>query len=471
MLEILKELAGSAHLTPADVRDCAGLISKLNDHKDAVSQFLWTKFSPQTQKLLGDPTSAIEKLQPALLEELSKILQGPSLYDATRFAAVVLSAEIRNLVTRRLEGGELEWLNRFLLEAAYPDEILSSKQAANQTRAAANQARAQFKQGRRDAAARKALAEAQVAAQQAENRFAAISILAKLQVSTPAAEAAVGSLTAQLSGLSALPKAEATALIAQLNDATNVALGNLEKWFNSAQDRAQQWFAVHTRIWSVIAAVVAAFVLQLDTFQLFTRLSADAELRASLLNFSDTVRKQADQVFTNKLTSPALINQAALRQLKDLIAKTNASAGARIAEPPQDLDTNPKAETWLRSQLANSPGTNDLLHQFGQLAQKLTKESFNRARDEFANVTDAFSKTRFQLMPDPYPGLKEWILPWQHLLGILASAALLSLGAPFWFNTLKSLATLRPILANEVDKDPKQLPEKTGAGGRAGGKP
>ena len=42
----------------------------------------------------------------------------------------------------------------------------------------------------------------------------------------------------------------------------------------------------------------------------------------------------------------------------------------------------------------------------------------------------------------------------QHLLGLLASAALLSLGAPFWFNILKSLTNLRPLLAQEVDKNP-----------------
>src|SRR6185503_15030850 len=32
--------------------------------------------------------------------------------------------------------------------------------------------------------------------------------------------------------------------------------------------------------------------------------------------------------------------------------------------------------------------------------------------------------------------------------GILASAALLSLGAPFWFNMLKTLSNLRPVPAN-----------------------
>jgi hypothetical protein len=34
---------------------------------------------------------------------------------------------------------------------------------------------------------------------------------------------------------------------------------------------------------------------------------------------------------------------------------------------------------------------------------------------------------------------------------VLATAILLSLGAPFWFNMLKQLTNLRPILANKQD--------------------
>jgi hypothetical protein len=37
--------------------------------------------------------------------------------------------------------------------------------------------------------------------------------------------------------------------------------------------------------------------------------------------------------------------------------------------------------------------------------------------------------------------------------GILATAALLSMGAPFWFNLLKSLTNLRPVVANKQDSD------------------
>jgi hypothetical protein len=61
----------------------------------------------------------------------------------------------------------------------------------------------------------------------------------------------------------------------------------------------------------------------------------------------------------------------------------------------------------------------------------------------------------FQLIPDPYP--TPWYdystLGWSHLWGTLASAALLSLGAPFWFNALKTLSNLRPVVASREQKE------------------
>ena len=38
-----------------------------------------------------------------------------------------------------------------------------------------------------------------------------------------------------------------------------------------------------------------------------------------------------------------------------------------------------------------------------------------------------------------------------YIAGIIMSALLLSLGAPFWFNALRTLSSLRPILAGTAD--------------------
>jgi hypothetical protein len=40
-----------------------------------------------------------------------------------------------------------------------------------------------------------------------------------------------------------------------------------------------------------------------------------------------------------------------------------------------------------------------------------------------------------------------------HFWGILFSAGLLSLGAPFWYNALKTLSALKPTVANKEDQE------------------
>jgi hypothetical protein len=59
----------------------------------------------------------------------------------------------------------------------------------------------------------------------------------------------------------------------------------------------------------------------------------------------------------------------------------------------------------------------------------------------------------FRLIPVPYA-------PWRFdsiwtLLGVIASAGLLSLGAPFWFNLLKTASNLRPPIAAHADSGKK----------------
>jgi hypothetical protein len=49
---------------------------------------------------------------------------------------------------------------------------------------------------------------------------------------------------------------------------------------------------------------------------------------------------------------------------------------------------------------------------------------------------------------EPYKGYWKF----RHVIGMIATMLLLSLGAPFWFNLLRQLANLRPLIANKVEK-------------------
>lgn len=62
------------------------------------------------------------------------------------------------------------------------------------------------------------------------------------------------------------------------------------------------------------------------------------------------------------------------------------------------------------------------------------------------------ARTGYALWPSPW--LAAW--SWSKIPGVLLSAMLLSLGAPFWYNALKDLVRLRPILASKEEEQRQQ---------------
>jgi hypothetical protein len=71
-----------------------------------------------------------------------------------------------------------------------------------------------------------------------------------------------------------------------------------------------------------------------------------------------------------------------------------------------------------------------------------------QATGELKTISDTLGSTGFQLVPTPYRPFHcgSFLV----FLGVLTSAGLLSLGAPFWFNMLKTATNLRPAMATAV---------------------
>jgi MFS family permease len=66
-------------------------------------------------------------LRVALGEDVSKLMKGPSLFDAQRFAGVPLSDETKRWLAQASQGGARVRLNRCLLEDAFPGELLTNR--------------------------------------------------------------------------------------------------------------------------------------------------------------------------------------------------------------------------------------------------------------------------------------------------------------------------------------------------------
>jgi hypothetical protein len=85
----------------------------------------------------------------------------------------------------------------------------------------------------------------------------------------------------------------------------------------------------------------------------------------------------------------------------------------------------------------------------------------DQLRVQAAGIRTDLREARLELIPQPYPGLFAYAFD-RHLWGVLLMASLMSLGAPFWFNALRTLSTLRPILAGKEQQERKVRTSQTG---------
>ena len=123
-----------------ELKDPGSLAVKLQDTRAAVSKPIASQLSPETQLLLGEyngiskPSPALQKV---LLDDLNRLLQVPSLYDAQHLANIKLSTQTEELLAQNPQSGEaLVRLNRLLLADVYPYELTppSEKQTTDDSK-------------------------------------------------------------------------------------------------------------------------------------------------------------------------------------------------------------------------------------------------------------------------------------------------------------------------------------------------
>lgn len=118
----------SPSLAESDVKDLRSLSSKITAKSDAVSQFLYSQLTPETQQLATEFASNDQKRKEyltALTNDLNKVINGPSIYDAGRFSQAKLSDFTKKFIADNPNPtGEIaNRINRLLIEESYPDEL------------------------------------------------------------------------------------------------------------------------------------------------------------------------------------------------------------------------------------------------------------------------------------------------------------------------------------------------------------
>ncbi len=238
----------------------------------------------------------------------------------------------------------------------------------------------------------------------------------------------------------------------ELVESVHRAKGEFKFWFDACMDRISQRFAMQMRIWTVAIAVVVAFVAHLDGLRLIQQFWADPVQRDALVQAATDMSNQADAILGNQnATVPAIYGQA-ISELKSGAFADQVKALA----PPATFATQPEAEKWLRDQLKGNAQADAIVQAYQSQVAADLKAKISDLRDKFAQTESTLAQAKFELVPSPYPSWDTYLTrrrPSRHFWGTLASAILLSLGAPFWFNSLKSLTNLRPLLAQKQKKE------------------
>lgn len=221
------------------------------------------------------------------------------------------------------------------------------------------------------------------------------------------------------------------------------ARAKFDAFFSSAQDRARQWFQLHVRGLTIAASVFFAFLCQLDAVEIFRFVSINAASRTALISSADRVIREAD---------------GALDEKGGLIKRIADAWSAEQNAPPADLaGVTHTGQLEARLRETNASLSAD---EFDRVARAATTAYYHDQRAKLRELTRGAGATGFEFIPLNFwrwpsrsglEGSLTNIIP--HIPGIALCAALLALGAPYWYNLLKNLTSLRPALSQLIGRE------------------
>lgn len=237
-------------------------------------------------------------------------------------------------------------------------------------------------------------------------------------------------------------------LCARAGDDLDTFREGLDAWFVSFEAQLTNWYRQKTQY--VVVALSAAVVVSMnvDTIDIVRKLSADPELRKAVVEQALEASKAES---LDELIDAAARNEA--RKERDAAAETLNAAKSALAACPAAGDAGKKCDRTALEAAVSEAET--------QLAsgRALLEKEQAALEQRIAERADALSDTGLKL------GWQEgafttWLSElkglhgFDKLIGLLLSTFAVALGAPFWFSTLKSVASVRSTATGVAERKP-----------------
>ena len=259
-------------------------------------------------------------------------------------------------------------------------------------------------------------------------------------------------------------RTEIAAVVARAREKVDRTKDTMREWFDMVMDRSTERFVNQTRRITVGIAFILAFALHVDALDILSQLQTNPELRAQLVAQAQTTVQTGEDVVARVVAQRSFATET-LTALRDSLASADPAAAALLEPLPSSLATRGQGEAWLLGTVPDSnPAHDSLLVAYNNKFDDLTREWLKELRGHAATLTQQLGDTELVL----FELRSNWLGDYKdlrHLGGTLVAALLLSLGAPFWFNALKNLSNLRPVLARNVQKTEDEEKQRVTSGG------
>jgi hypothetical protein len=235
----------------------------------------------------------------------------------------------------------------------------------------------------------------------------------------------------------------APGLVPQAVGVTTIAAGILEDWFGKIMDRVTQRFTMWMRIWTVVFSFLIAGLGCVDAFAIVSTLYSNSAVRAQLVNTAPQISDIAKRTIPEGSVSKEDAVSKGVVQMYTNALNQAAKAVKPTAPAPSNIESAAAGRTWITANFAKASEQDAVWAAF----EANWRDEMKTRAEAAKQVVSILSVTGL-----PSFGIKGWSAPgsfYLRFLGVLLAALLLSLGAPFWYNTLASVTSLRPLLAGQ----------------------
>jgi hypothetical protein len=135
--------------------------------------------------------------------------------------------------------------------------------------------------------------------------------------------------------------------------------------------------------------------------------------------------------------------------MEDRVSAEAKAKATQALESAPGFASREDAESWLRAILDGNPARDSLAAAYQQEVNAELVSDSDKLIDQSASLKSELARSEFKLFPER----RGWPPSSNEVPGLLITIAFLSLGAAFWYNTLMSLASLRPQLGIRLDRE------------------